>query len=93
MGIVRTDAGAKRFKDPVGSPINVNGSVEQAPKQITALRLLSLHRQVEAAKAAGDDAAAGALQKTFNFALRSFSKGKSPTEVMQLLRGTPPGTK
>ena len=53
---VRTPAGAKRYRLPIGSVISPNGTPEPETKEVTSYaRLLSLYRMMLAARRTGQE--------------------------------------
>jgi len=86
MAKVATQAGEKKFKAPVGTAIGVDGGEFKLPETITAVRLMSLNSQLQAARATSNTALLNILQPIFTEALRKFSDGKSPDQVMDAIK-------
>lgn len=81
---VKTDAGQKRFGEPIGSKI-VKESEEDDKNEISPARLLSLKHQVQAAKEAGNRSQAKALLKDYRAAAQKFANANGLEATVRLL--------
>lgn len=86
---VKTDKGAARFGQDIGETILADGTVEPNPRPVTVERLRSLQSQLSIATSTGNTALQKVIQGNLSVELRTFSKGKTPAEVLSALS---PGT-
>lgn len=81
---VKTEAGQRRFGEPIGSQIS-RDEEESERGQITPARLLSLKSQVQAAKDAGNRSQAKALLKDYRAAAQKFANANGLEATVRLL--------